>query len=540
MNVVYLGQSVVLQIRLKPLGEYAIPIRNIHFPGVKMKEQKKHLITFFCMASLYYTASALYAQTAGAADLIRAGEKPLNISTSAENPNEIRGKEAVMSRLETLFSDRDTVFRLSRKKFSESTPDLSIIKGSDGHSIILYTFRYIKASTASEALDSIISPTGVVELIEKSMEDAPHQNTVMIRDIDAKIPEIREFLLALDKPQPQVLVEAQIIEVYIEQGAQRDVKINYTHTDPTTGTTDTYWINNDSPGQSSDTTQGGAFSFFPIASTSGNGKTDTLNLAMRLLNTSNDARILAAPNILADQGITASIETGEDLPIPSSQTTTSSTNLSFEYKRTGVSLKITPRIINKDTVQMEVAPQVTTAIRYQTFTQNELVSVIPVISVRNITTRLTVMDGSIIALGGLYSTEHNETLRKVPYISDIPILGDFFTGRDTKIYDKQLIFFMKIHVMPTPENLMPDLEKTAQQIQDAADILKGSDSIFKNKPPVDRFDLETEMNNTAKEEIEVKQTPQTENGSSSAEKSRASASPSDGTKTEQNEEQSAK
>lgn len=422
---------------------------------------------------------------------VNAAAGNVDVPLNRLNPNEVRGKEAVMQRLKDLFAKTNSEsFTSLKSSYQPPAPDYKIIKGSNGRSTLFYRFRFVPASTFSDSLEAIVSDYGVVELIEKIGEKYPYQNAVMINDVDEKMEELKNFLLAVDQPQPQILVESQIVEVYLEEGAQRDMSLNYSHTD-SNGNVMTYGFTNDSPAQNRLAGQGGTVS--GKFNTSGD---DTLGIAARLLDTSTDAKILSAPNIIADQGVTAQIATGEELPIPSSQTTSSSTNLSFEYKRIGISLKITPIVINDKTVRLAISPEVTTAIRYQTFSLGvgQAESVIPVISVRNVTTSLTVSDGDVVSLGGLYSIETNERLRKVPYIGDIPILGDLVNGRDTQHLDKQLLFFMKVHIIPRPDApAMINLENTATEINGISSAVYDSNSLLINKPANPRFDLENQL-----------------------------------------------
>ncbi len=107
---------------------------------------------------------------------------------------------------------------------------------------------------------------------------------------------------------------------------------------------------------------------------------------------SRDAKILSAPNIIVDLGSTASIITGEDLPIQETQVTGNSVTTSTFYKRIGVKLNVPPMLINRDLVQLKVNPEVTSVVRFEQFTQNEITVSTPVIAIRNINTELSMLD----------------------------------------------------------------------------------------------------------------------------------------------------
>ena len=214
----------------------------------------------------------------------------------------------------------------------------------------------------------------------------------------------------------------------------------------------------------------------------------------KLMNTSTDAKVLASPNIIADLGSEAKMTTGEELPYMETAMTSAGVAQNIKFKKTGVNLTIKPVIINSDTVRLEIKPEIILAVRYQTFTQTDesgnvtSESGIPVVSVRNISTTLTAADGEIIMLGGLYSSEATERIRKTPFFSELPILGELFTAKNVTHYDKQLLFFMKIHILPSPYSVLLDPEMNAAQIQDVGRMVRDSGTLFREKPKAELKD----------------------------------------------------
>jgi type II secretory pathway component GspD/PulD (secretin) len=199
------------------------------------------------------------------------------------------------------------------------------------------------------------------------------------------------------------------------------------------------------------------------------------------LQNTRDAKILSAPNILVDLGSTASIITGEDLPIQETQVTGNSVTTSTHYKRIGVKLNVTPLLINRDVVQIQVNPEVTSVVRYQQFTQNDTTISTPVIAIRNINTKLSMIDGEILMLGGLYSSEKLTTKRRTPYLSDLPVIGEIFTALDESDVQKQLIFFLKMHVVFPGGDIdesFQDVEKVSGDLRKASKIIERSKTIF--------------------------------------------------------------
>ena len=177
------------------------------------------------------------------------------------------------------------------------------------------------------------------------------------------------------------------------------------------------------------------------------------------------------------------MKTGEEIPYNEAAVTNTAVSNNFRFKKTGINLRIRPLLINEDTVRLEIQPEINLLLRYDEFPQtgsNTPVKV-PVVSIRNISTVLTAADGEVIMMGGLYSSERSERLRRVPYLGELPLIGDLFTGKDLTIYDKQLLFFMKIHILPTPYSVLSDPEANASTLRSLGDTLRQSPVLFREK-----------------------------------------------------------
>lgn len=401
--------------------------------------------------------------------------------TEPRTPEQMEeNKKTVISKIKDLFSPTDPVI-LERFAKPPNPPYVEIIKGSDGRATLIYRVRNAQAKNLVNAMESVISSMATVEYAEE-------KNLIVINDLESKMDELKEALEKMDIPVPQLLVEAKIIEVYLEAGTERDVRVEYQKIDRGDGNTSTFGFNLTAPGQNIQQDQGAGFDFFPYSSgTTTSRIMKNLNLYIRWLQNTRDAKVLSAPNIIVDLGSTASIITGEDLPIQETQVTGNSVTTSTRYKRIGVKLNVTPLIINDDVVQLKVNPEVTSVVRYEQFTQNDLTFSTPVIAIRNINTELSMIDGEIIMLGGLFSSEKLTTKRRTPYVSDIPIIGPLFTALDESDVQKQLIFFLKMHVLKpgkVDDTKLRDLEKTADQLYEASKAIERSEVIFPlNKLP---------------------------------------------------------
>ncbi len=452
----------------------------------------------FCVGSFFLTAAEPAKKNPSDSSVeIRIGDKALDEDAD-------RNKKTVMEQMMRLFLDRTPPALLATRNVTAPEPEFKVVPGKDGMATLIYRCRFVDPEFLTDALDAVVTDAGYVELVKKLGSETNEYSQIVVYDEAGKMEEIKKILVELDILQPQVLVEAQVIEVYSEQGAERDVRLTFQYYDATHDTTNTVGFNMDSPVQNRAATadQGGNLNFVPFTYNASNGSTGQLSAALRWLNTSRNARILSAPNVIADQGAEATITTAEELPIPESSTSSSTTNLSIKYKQVGVTLKITPKMINAKTVQLAVNPQVRSVLRYESFRMNDTVSNIPVISLRSVDTRLTVSDGDIIILGGLYNSEKAESLRKIPFFGDIPVLSDLLNGRDSSSVDKQLLFLLKVHIIHPFKPAALDPDATAEEIHRSAEIMEQSRKLFTNKPASEFVDLEAEVHKEAKKRRE--------------------------------------
>ncbi len=397
---------------------------------------------------------------------------------------EIQGKEAVIQRIKNLFESSAAPI-IQTRDFKPAKPYMSVHKIppkdnlTPGRAVIVYKLRFVDAKDAQDAIEGIVGENGTVEV-------SKNQNLIIINVEDTASKAVENALLALDQPLPQVLVETQIVEVQREQGEARDVGLNYTRTDAVTGNSQSFGMNMSSPGQKiTDSKNSAGFNIFPIDVKNSSGDTESLRIALQWLETSTDAKILASPNIIADLNSEAVMKTGEEIPYNEAAVTNTAVTNNFKFKKTGINLRIKPVLINSDTVRLEIQPEINLLLRYDEFPQtgSETTIKVPVVSIRSISTQLTAADGEVIMLGGLYSSERSERLRKTPFLSDIPLIGELFTGKDYTMYDKQLLFFMKIHILQTPYSVITDPEANAEMIRKIGDSVGKSPAIFKGKEP---------------------------------------------------------
>ncbi len=137
-------------------------------------------------------------------------------------------------------------------------------------------------------------------------------------------------------------------------------------------------------------------------------------------------KTLAEPTLVALSGETASFLAGGEFPIPVAQNNNNDngTNITVEFKPFGVSLAFTPTVLADGIINLAVEPEVSSIDPTASVTVNNLV--IPGLQTRRANTVLELRDGESFAIAGLIRKDFQTTVRQVPILGSIPIIGALF------------------------------------------------------------------------------------------------------------------
>ena len=267
----------------------------------------------------------------------------------------------------------------------------------------------------------------------------------------------------MDKPARQVMVEVTIAEVTLDKNDQFGV--NWQAGKWTVGTL----------GSSTPTT--GTTGTPPTGATSGGGGlTYLLDVAgqnraqLQALAASSRVSILSTPRILVTSGSDASIDVGTQVPVITSQTTASQTtsgtsNLlqSVEYRNTGVLLTVKPTVLSNNRVDLDISQEDSQA---QPISSGSGVNS-PSIFQRKIKTTLTLRDGGSVVLGGLVSNQTTTGNSGVPFLKDIPILGNLFKSSSRDHQRTELVVIIVPYIIENSdqaEQITQDITKNLSLI----------------------------------------------------------------------------
>jgi type IV pilus assembly protein PilQ len=308
--------------------------------------------------------------------------------------------------------------------------------------------------TAGATGSGILSPRGTILVDERT-------NTLIVKDTDDVISEVRRTLKKLDIPIRQVMISSRIViatdEFTRELGSRFGVtstKVDGNNFGVTTGsfrgadTMASSGINNlatsggvspkpfDIPTGVSAAdrlnvnlaTSGAAAGSLAFAVLTGSSLID---LEISALQAENEGEVISSPRVVTADRHQARIEQGVEIPY---LTASSSGATTVEFKKAVLSIEVTPQITPDDRVIMDLS--------VNNDTVGDIFSGIPSIDTREVTTQVLVNNGDTVVLGGIYEQITRDEVDKVPFLGDIPLLGYFFRHTLNSDERRELLVFV--------------------------------------------------------------------------------------------------
>ncbi len=297
---------------------------------------------------------------------------------------------------------------------------------------VLKSLSYAQAGSVAGLLrnrtGSILSSRGTVQVDGRT-------NTLIIRELPGTIDTVLAVIDNLDSPEPQVTIEARIIEATksfarslgIEWGFNAIANNEYGNT------TGLQFPNNLTAEGGIGLLTGGANGFLAVSM--GNIlNTLTLDAQLILAESEGLANLVSAPRVTTLNNNSASIQSGVQIPIQ----TVSNRTVSVQYVNATLQLSVTPQVTAEGTVILDItvakrSPQPGLAIVGSSNSP---------ISTRQANTKVIVRDGGTAVIGGIYEVSSNNTQDRLPGLANIPILGHLFKNRNRSDSNDELMIFI--------------------------------------------------------------------------------------------------
>jgi pilus assembly protein CpaC len=203
------------------------------------------------------------------------------------------------------------------------------------------------------------------------------------------------------------------------------------------------------------------------------------NVAVDAQKTDSLGKILAEPNLVTLSGQEASFLAGGRvfIPVPQSNGTGGST-ITLQEEEFGVGLKFTPTVLAGSRINLKVAPEVSELSPTGVTVTASNVSgsaILPLITTRRASTTVQMNDGESFAIGGLIQNNITGSLKAIPGLGEVPVLGALFRSTSFQQDRTELVFIITVHlVKPLPSNDYPLPTDSFGQTSDAGVYATGN------------------------------------------------------------------
>ena len=323
------------------------------------------------------------------------------------------------------------------------------------------TVNYAKATEIARLVKSagggsLLSERGNVTVDERT-------NTLLVQDTAENLTAVRSMVATLDIPVRQVLIESRIVIVADDFSRDLGVRAGFTRvsddikdlmavsgsaqaTDSIMGSALDNLANTGQPFPV-EVPFGPAFERYnvnmPVANPAGRIALSILDfddflIDLELSAAQNEGRgeIKSTPRVITANQREAIIEQGVEIPYQESASSGATTT---QFKKAVLSLKVTPQITPDDRVILDL---VVTKDSVGQLVPSATGGFVPSIDTRNIQTQVLVKDGQTVVLGGIMETERRDSVKKVPGLGDVPVVGNLFKSKSKINNRDELLIFV--------------------------------------------------------------------------------------------------
>ncbi|MES2887903.1 MAG: type IV pilus secretin PilQ [Pseudomonadota bacterium] len=272
-------------------------------------------------------------------------------------------------------------------------------------------------------------------------------NQLFVSDVPSKLEEIQTLIGKIDIPVRQVLIEARVVEADDKFGRSLGARLGYSNL-PASGRSNiggnynaigyqtgqvqdeldfsnTQFVNLPAIGQGGNDAATFALSLF------GSAANRFLNLEISALEADGRGKVVSSPRIITADQIKATIKQGTRIPF---QKATSSGATAVEFLDAVLKLEVTPQITPEGNVILDVE-----------VTKDSVGTVTSLggsINTKAIKTQVLVENGGTVVIGGIYEQVDRTDVTKVPFLGDLPVLGNLFKTTTLTINKTELLIFL--------------------------------------------------------------------------------------------------
>ena len=316
--------------------------------------------------------------------------------------------------------------------------------------VLTRTLSYARAADMVGLMTPLLSTRGTVQIDERT-------NTMIITDLQERLGPVDDLLVTLDRAEPQVEIEARIVQagrdfaraIGVQWGITGRVAPDLGNTTPLTfpnrggvsgrlGTQgpeanggDPRALETENAGTAVNLAAAAATSAFGVTLGSVDGSLN-LDIALSAAESDGQVKLLSHPRVTTQNNVLAEIVQGDQIPIQ----VVSNNTVTVTFQDAALSLRVTPQITAADTVIMQIEIQ-------NDFADfgREILGIPPIVTQRASTT-VQVANGDTTVIGGIFESERSRSDSRVPLLHRIPLLGWLFKSRSERESTDELLIFL--------------------------------------------------------------------------------------------------
>ncbi|MDH3265517.1 MAG: type IV pilus secretin PilQ [Gammaproteobacteria bacterium] len=329
--------------------------------------------------------------------------------------------------------------------------------------------NYAKASDLAGLISGSGSDSNTMLSDRGSIAVDDRTNTLLVQDTAERLQDIRRMVSTLDVPIKQVLIESRIVVVNDDFSRDLGIRLGVTafNENSSDGVTvisgsgnGTDTMVNSALNNLSDPANGSIYPIqvpqlnnrynvsVPITNAAGRFALAVLesdylvDLELTALEAEGRGEIVSTPRVITANQKEARIEQGVEIPY---QQSASSGATTIQFKKAVLSLTVTPQITPDNNIIMDLLVHKDSV--GDIISTGGLGGTVPSIDTRAVETQVLVADGQTVVLGGIYETERRETINKVPFLGDIPFLGNLFKSKQRLDNKAELLIFVTPRIL---------------------------------------------------------------------------------------------
>lgn len=319
-----------------------------------------------------------------------------------------------------------------------------------GTELMMFQLNYVDIAEVEKVIGKLVSESAKITVYKP-------EKTLIIEDVPQNLAQIKKVLLTLDIPPRQVLIEARIMEIRLNDDTSLGIDWNSTFSG---------FLNSSGNIMTKGFTGLSQGVFFNLV----NGD---FNLFLDALQTKSEVNMLSSPKLLALDNKEAKIMIGGKLGYYVTTTVENTVLQSVVFLETGTKLVLTPHIVDDDRVIMEIHPEIS---------DGTIINGLPTETTTEVITSLLAPDGGTIFIGGLIRDRKENIINRVPGLGAIPVLGALFSKTTNITVRTEIIILITPHIITAANKKF--LEMDTQKVKETGENLQRERSLIELVPGI--------------------------------------------------------